>query len=178
MRNISAICVAMGLAISTPLAAQSVGMQVVDTAGGRVGTVTAIQGANLTVKTDKHEVALPKASFTPSNGKLMFAMTQAQLDAQIEASLAAANAAVAAGSAVKGISGAPVGTIEAVADGKVTIALESGRKLVLPQVGVRGNADGTATIGYTTEQIADLVKQNTPADASADSAPAETSGTK
>lgn len=165
MRNISAICVAMSLAISAPLAAQAVGMQVVDTAGARVGTVTAIQGANITVKTDKHEVALPKASFTASNGKLLFAMTQAQLDAQIEASLAAANAAIAAGASVKGISGAAVGTIETVADGKVTISLESGRKLVLPQAGVRGNADGTATIGYTSEQIADLVKQNTPAEA-------------
>lgn len=173
MRNISFICVAMGLAISTPLAAQSVGMQVVDTAGARVGTVTAIQGANVTIKTDKHEVALPKSSFTASNGKLLFAMTQTQLDSQIEASLAAANAAVAAGASVKGISGAPVGTIEAVADGKVTIALESGRKLMLPQAGVRGNADGTATIGYTSEQIAELVKQNTP-----EAAPAETSGTK
>ena len=165
MRHIPVICAALGLAVSTPLAAQSVGMQVVDTAGGRVGTVTAIQGANLMIKTDKHEIALPKSSFTANNGKLLFAMTQAQLDGQIDASLAAATAAVAPGSGVKGISGAAVGTIEAVADGKVTIALESGRKLVLPQAGVRGNADGTATIGYTSEQIADLVKQNTPVEA-------------
>ena len=62
------------------------------------------------------------------------------------------------------------------ADGKVTIALQSGRKLVLPQAGVRGNADGTATIGYTAEQIEELVKQNTPAEASADSAAAPTGG--
>jgi preprotein translocase subunit YajC len=153
-------------------------MQIVDTAGGRVGTVTAIQGDNLTVKTDKHEIALPKASFTVNNGKLLFAMTQAQLDTQIEASLAAAKAAVAAGSTVKGVGGEPIGTIESVADGKVTIVLESGRKLVLPQVGVRGNTDGTATVGYTSGQIADLVKQNSTGDTSADGGSADTSGTK
>lgn len=178
MRKIQAVCVTFGLALSAPLAAQSVGMQVVDTAGGRVGTVTAIQGDNLTVKTDKHEIALPKASFTVNNGKLLFAMTQAQLDTQIEASLAAAKASVAAGSTVKGVGGQPIGTIEAVADGKVTIALESGRKLVLPQAGVRGNADGTVTVGYTSGQIADLVKQNSAGDAAADVGSVEASGTK
>jgi hypothetical protein len=54
--------------------------------------------------------------------------------------------------------------------------LQSGRKLVLPQAGVRGNPDGTATIGYTAEQIDELVKQNTPAEASADPAAAPTGG--
>jgi preprotein translocase subunit YajC len=176
MRIIPAICAAAAVALSAPLAAQSIGMQVVDTAGARVGTVTVITGDNLTIKTDKHEVALPKSSFTLNNGKLLFAMTQAQLDAQIEASLAAANAAVAPGSNVTGVGGTAVGTIEAVADGKVTIALQSGRKLVLPQAGVRGNPDGTATIGYTAEQIDELVKQNTPAEASADPAAAPTGG--
>ena len=39
-------------------------MQIVDTTGAAVGTVTAIQGDNLQVKTDKHEALLPKASFT------------------------------------------------------------------------------------------------------------------
>ena len=52
----------------------SVGMQVVDTSGGAVGTVTGINGDVLTVKTDRHEVALPRSSFTPSEGKLLFGM--------------------------------------------------------------------------------------------------------
>ena len=36
------------------------------------------------IKTDKHEALLPKASFTVDGGKLLFAMTQAQLNAEIE----------------------------------------------------------------------------------------------
>ena len=146
--------------MSAPLAAQSVGMQVVDTAGAPVGTITAIKGDNLLVKTAKHEILLPKSSFTAANGKLLFGMSQAQLDSQFEASVAASNAAVAPGSSVKGVGGATVGTIEAVADDKVTIALQSGAKLLLPKAGVRGNADGTATVGYTADQLEQLVKQS------------------
>ena len=83
MRLITGTIAAVALAIAAPAApafAQSVGMQVVDTAGAPVGTVTAIKGDNIQLKTDKHEALLPKASFTPANGKLLFAMTQAQLD--------------------------------------------------------------------------------------------------
>ena len=56
-------------------------MQVTDASGGSVGTVKAIQGANLLIKTDKHEALLPTTSFTLADGKLLFGMTQAQLDA-------------------------------------------------------------------------------------------------
>ena len=146
--------------ISAPLAAQSVGMQVVDTAGAPVGTIAAIKGDNLLVKTAKHEILLPKSSFTAANGKLLFSMSQAQLDSQFEASMAASNAAVVAGASVKGVGGATVGTIETVADDKVTIALQSGAKLVLPKAGVRGNADSTVTVGYTADQLEQLVKQS------------------
>ena len=53
---------------AAPAQAQAitVGMQVTDTAGAPVGTVTAIQGDNLVVKTDKHEALLPRTSFTPA----------------------------------------------------------------------------------------------------------------
>ena len=84
MRLILGTLAALGVAIAAPAAAQSVGMQIVDTTGALVGTVTAIQGDNLQVKTDKHEALLPKASFTLNNGKLLFGLTQAQLDSKIE----------------------------------------------------------------------------------------------
>ncbi|HZU50903.1 MAG TPA: hypothetical protein VE968_03410 [Sphingomicrobium sp.] len=70
----------LGLALASAAAAQSVGMQVVDTSGAPVGTVIAINGDNVQIKTDKHDVLLPKSSFTLNNGKLLFGMTQAQLD--------------------------------------------------------------------------------------------------
>src|SRR5205823_11743634 len=122
MRTISGLLIGAALAFSAPTAPalaqgqppMTVGMQVADANGGPVGTVTAIQGDNLQVKTDKHEALLPKASFAVSDGKLLFAMTQAELDTAIEKSLAAADAAIVAGAAVKGLGGADIGKIDSV----------------------------------------------------------------
>jgi preprotein translocase subunit YajC len=149
----------LALLAASPAIAQAIapGTQIMDSSGASVGTVKAVQGTNLLVKTDKHEVLLPSTSFTPNNGKLLFGMTQAQLDAQIEQSLAASNAAIKAGATVKGAGGATVGTIDSVADGKVTLTLQDGKKLAVPQEGLRGNADGTVTIGYSAEQLQALV---------------------
>lgn len=162
MRLIFGTIAAVGLFVAAPAVAQApagvtVGMQVTDSSGGPVGTVTAIQGSNLLIKTDKHEALLPGTSFTPANGKLLFGMTQAQLDAEIDKSMAAANAAIVAGATVKGTEGAEVGKIDSVADGKVTITLQSGKKIAVPQEGLRGNADGTVAIGYSADQLNALV---------------------
>jgi preprotein translocase subunit YajC len=144
---------ALGMIIAAPAAAQSVGMQIVDTAGNPVGSVTAINGDNLQVKTDKHEVLLPKTSFTVDGGKLLFGMTQAQLDGEIEKSEVASNAAIAAGATVKGLQGTEIGKIDSVSDSGVVIALSSGKKIQVARNGVRGNADGTVTVGLTADQI-------------------------
>lgn len=174
MRLILATLTAAALAVSVPATAQapagiSVGMQVTDAAGAPVGTVKAIQGANLLVTTGKHEALLPATSFTVTNGKLLFGMTQAQLDAQIEQSLSAASSAVVAGATVKGLAGTPVGTVESLADGNATIVLQDGKKIAVPQNGLRGNADGSVTIGYSAEQLQALVQGSAPAaDASAE----------
>ena len=158
---------AVGLLVAAPAVAQaqaeiSVGMQVTDASGGTVGTVSGINGNNLVIKTDKHEAQIPRSSFSVSNGKLLFGMTQAQLDAQIEQSSAAANAAIAAGATVKGVGGSAVGTIEAVADGNVTIALQDGKKIAIPQAGLRGNSDGSVTIGYTAAQLEAMLQSSAP----------------
>jgi preprotein translocase subunit YajC len=163
MRLIFGTLAAAGLAIAAPALAQApagvtVGMQVTDANGGPVGTVTAIQGSNLLIKTDRHEALLPGTSFTPADGKLLFGMTQAQLDSEIDKSMAAANAAIVAGATVKGTGGADVAKIDSVADGKVTMTLQSGKKIAVPQEGLRGNPDGTVTIGYTAEQLDALVQ--------------------
>ena len=166
MRLLLGTLTALGLAVAplAPAAAQaqaaiSVGMQVTDSAGGAVGSVAEVKGDNLLIKTDKHEVLLPKTSFAVSEGKLLFGMTQAQLNAEIEKSLAAANASIAAGAVVKGASGTEVGKIETVEGENVTIALQSGTKIQVPEKAVRGNADGTVTIGYTAEQLQALVAE-------------------
>ena len=157
MRLILGTFAALGIALAAPAAAQSVGMQIVDTAGAPVGTVTAIQGDNLQVKTDKHEVLVPKASFTLNGGKLLFGLTQAQFNAKIEESTAASAKAIAAGATVNGTAGSAVGKIEAVEGANVTVSLTSGKRIQLPATALRGNADGTVTIGYTAEQLDTLV---------------------
>jgi hypothetical protein len=168
MRLILGTFAALGLAtaVLSPAIAQAVGMQVVDTAGAPVGTVTAIQGDNIQIKTDRHDALLPKSSFTVANGKLLFGMTQAQLDQKIDEAAAASAKAVAAGATVKGSAGTPVGKIDAVEGGNVTITLTSGKKLQMPVAGVRGNPDGTVTVGYTADQLEALINSASAAPAS------------
>ena len=161
MRLILGTFTALGLAFAAPAAAQSVGMGIVDTAGAPVGTVTAVKGDNIQVKTDKHEALLPKSSFTVDGGRLLFGMTQAQLDAQIETSLAKSQAAIVAGASVNDTGGAAVGKIETVGNGEVTISLASGKRIRVPSSALRGNVDGTVAIGYTAEQLDALVKGGT-----------------
>lgn len=161
MRLIVGTLTAAALAVSAPLApvaaqAQSsiaVGTSITDASGGVVGTVAGIQGDNLLVKTDKHQVLLPKASFTVAGNKLLFGMTRAQLNAEIEKSAAAANAAIAPGATVKGSGGTAIGSIDSVSTDSITIKLASGKMVQVPLSGVRGNADGTVTIGLSAEQL-------------------------
>lgn len=140
--------------------AQAIGMQIVDTSGAPVGVITAIKGDNVEVKTDKHEVLLPKASFRADKGKLVMAMTQAQLDSKIEEAAAANAKAIAVGATVNGSAGTALGKIETVDGANVTIALNSGKKIRVPSSGLRGNADGTVTIGYTAEQLEALLNSS------------------
>ena len=135
-----------------------------DTTGGAVGTVVSVNGDNVVIKTDKHQVALPKTSFTAHEGKLLFGMTQAQLNAETEKSLAAAAASIAAGATVKGSAGAVVGTIDTLDADSVTIKLQSGSLIRVPRSGVAAGGDGVV-VGLTAEEL--------EAQASASAAPAE-----
>jgi hypothetical protein len=103
-------------------------------------------------------------------------MTQAQLDAEIEKNLAAANAAVVAGATVKGLTGTPVGKIDAIADGNATISLESGKLIQVQQSALRGNPDGSVTIGYTAEQLEALLQTSDTPSADAPAAGATPQG--
>ena len=134
------------------------GMTVVDPAGGTVGTVIGVNGDNLILKTAKHEVQLPMSSFTADQGKLLFAMTAAQLDAETEKAMAAASASVAAGAQVFGSDGTLAGTIEAVDDQLVTIKLAGGESVRLPRNAVAGGNEG-ARLGMTTAQLGQLASQ-------------------
>ena len=154
--RLALICIAaVSLSLAAPAApafAQAAGTQVVDTSGGAVGTVVRVDGDNVVIKTDKHEVALPKTSFTPHEGKLLFGMTQAQLNAATEKSLAEAAAAIAPGATVKGSGGAVLGTIDAVDTEFVTIKLQSGNLVRIPRSGVAAGT-GDVVIGLTAEEL-------------------------
>lgn len=149
--------VAAALALVTPAAvAQSPailpGTQVVDTAGNPVGTIYSVKGDQLVVETDKLKVALPANSFTPSEGKLLFALTRDQLNQQTEAALAEANAKLAAGASVYGQSGTLAGTIDAIDAEFVTVKLTSGKLVRLPRNGIAASDKG-AVLGVSAAEL-------------------------
>jgi len=130
----------------------AVGTQVTDANGGPVGTVTAVNGDIVTIKTDKFETNLSKSSFAQSDGKLLVGMTQAELNAAIEQDKAAADASLAVGAPVNDGAGAPAGTIEAIDAEFVTLKLASGKSVRLPRNAIAGSANG-AVIGITAAEL-------------------------
>jgi preprotein translocase subunit YajC len=128
------------------------GMAVVDTHGGAVGTVVSVNGDTLVIKTGKHEAAVGVASVTPHEGKLLIGMTQAELDAAAEQSLAQAAAQITPGATVKGTGGAVIGTIESLDTDTATIKLTTGESIRIPRSGIAAGADGVV-IGLTLDQL-------------------------
>ena len=147
------------LVTASPAFAQAdgfaVGTEVLDSSGNPVGTVTAVNGDVVTVKTDKLDANLGKASFAQQDGKLYIGNTQAELNALIEQQNAVAEASLAVGAAVKGTGGADIGTIEAIDAEFVTMKLTSGKSVRIPRAGIAGSPQG-AVVGLT---LADLEAQ-------------------
>ena len=139
-----------------------VGMPVVDTQGGAVGTITAVATETVTVKTAKHVAQVPKTSLTLSEGKALFGLTQADLDASVERSLATMGAGPKVGATVKGRDGASVGTIDMVEADNVTIRLSDGLRISIPRSGITVDADGGGVIGLTAAELAAQVKAAQP----------------
>ena len=167
---LTAAAFAAATPIATSASAQTTiapGTQVVDLSGNPVGTVIAVSGNDLTVRTDRHEVLLPATSFTPNKGKLLFAMTRAQLNAETDRALAAAEASLVAGTAVHGSGGGLAGHIEAIDDATVTVKLTSGELVRMPRSGIAPGAHG-AVLGVTADEL----KAMAAAPAAAPAAPA------
>jgi hypothetical protein len=151
---------ALLLPLAAPALAQStlrVGAAVTDQSGASVGTITAIDGANLTLHTDKHDIQLPVSSFTPTDSAVLFGMTQAQINAAYESALAQAQQAFAVGTAVKDRNGASVGTVQALDAESVTVQLGNGI-IRLPRSAFAGSPSGLVT-GAT---LAELQAHATP----------------
>jgi preprotein translocase subunit YajC len=136
------------------------GAQVKDTNGGDVGTVTKVDGQFVILKTDKHEVRLPVASFTAHQGHFLMAMTRDQLNAEVDKAQSAAAAKLAAGATVVGSQGGNVGTIEAIDAQFVTLKLTSGKVVRLPRNAVAASATG-GVIGMTAAELEAAAAQAT-----------------
>lgn len=140
-----------------------VGMPVVDTQGGEVGTITAVAADSVTVKTAKHQAQLPKASLTISEGKALFGLTQADLDASVERTLATMpGSGLKVGATVKGTGGTNVGTIDAVEAESVTIMLSGGLRISIPRSGIAVDATGGGVIGLSAAELEAQVKAAQP----------------
>jgi len=144
------------LALAGPAYAQAdgftVGAQVLDSSGNPVGTVTAVSGDVVTVKTDKLDANLGKASFANQDGKLYIGMSQAELNAAVEQDKAAGEASLAVGAPVKDSAGAAAGSIEAIDAEFVTLKLASGKSVRLPRNGIAGSANG-AVVGVAAADL-------------------------
>lgn len=139
-----------------------VGMPVVDTQGDAVGTITAVSTESVTVKTAKHQAELPKTSLTISEGKALFGLTQADLDASVERTLATMSSGLKVGATVKGAGGVSVGTIDAVETENVTIRLSGGLRISIPRSGIKVDAEGGGVIGLTAAELEAQVKAAQP----------------
>jgi preprotein translocase subunit YajC len=128
------------------------GVKISDTAGGEVGTIASVDGEFIILKTDKHEVRLPKTSFTAHNGGFIMSMTRAQVNAEVEKALASANEKIAPGAEVSGSQGGKVGTIDSADAEFVTVKLTSGKLVRLPRSGVAPGPNG-AVVGLTVAEL-------------------------
>lgn len=161
IRLARSLAAAAAIAAAVPFAAYAqvvLGTKVVDTTGAPVGTVIALKGQNLVVKTDKHEVQLPMSSFTPDQGKLLFGMTRAELNASTDAALAAAEATIAVGAEVRGTGGTVAGTIDAIDTETVTLKLASGELIRLPKNAVAGTPQGPV-LGVSVDELKAMAAQ-------------------
>jgi hypothetical protein len=141
---LAASAVSASLLLSTaPAAAQSVqaGATITDPQGGEVGTVVRVEGDNLVLRTDRHEVRLPVASFTATDEAVLFAMTRAELNASVDQALAQARQAISVGTMVYDRDGAPIGPVEETDETTITVKLDE-QPIRVPRTAVAPAPDG------------------------------------
>ncbi len=145
--------VSAGLLLASAAAAQSVsvGSVVTDPQGGEVGTITAVEGDTVLLRTDRHEVRLPTASFTATEDKVLFAVSRDQLNADIDRMKAEARQAFAVGSNVHDRDGALIGPVTALDDQAVTVRVGEGI-VRLPRAAVVAGQNGLA-VGATLAEL-------------------------
>lgn len=145
-------------------ASMTAGATVKDTTGGTVGTIKSVDGDYVILKTDKHEVRLPAASFTAVEDGYIMAMSQADVNAAVERTLAAAEDLMKVGAIVKDPAGGTVGTIEAIDDQFVTVKL-SGTSVKLARSAFTPTPSGPLIALTAAELEAKVAATTAPAEA-------------
>lgn len=143
---------------AVPAAAQSaprVGATVTDQQGGTVGTITAVEGEVIVLRTDRHEARLPANSFTVTADGVTFSLTRDELNSRIDQALAQAAQALQVGATVRDRDGAVVGTVEAIDEQWVTVRLD-GQPARLPRAAVAARPDGLSISTTVAELRAQL----------------------
>lgn len=140
--------------VASAQAGLAVGRTVTDTSGGEVGTITAVSGDNVTLRTDRHEVALPSSSFAVTDEAVLIALTRDQLNTQVDQMLAQQQAAFVVGAVVRDSQGTEVGPVQALDAETLTIQLGE-QQIRLPRNAVAAGPNGLV-IGAT---LADLQAQ-------------------
>ncbi len=156
-KTLSLSIAALALPLAAPALAQTaqpglhVGATVTDPQGGTVGTITSIDGPNLVLHTDRHDARLPVTSFTATANGVLFGMTQAQLDAAIEAAEARAAAAIQVGAVLHDNTGAVVGPLTALDAETATVRI--GANVVRVPRNALQAPNGNLTINLTLAQL-------------------------
>jgi hypothetical protein len=148
---IAAVAVTPAAALAQAAAGVQVGATVKDVQGGIVGTITAVNGANVTIHTDRLDATVPATSFTVHEGDVLFGMTQAQLDAAVDQANQAAQAAFAVGTQVKDRDGAVVGAVQALDTDTVTVQMGA-QQVRLPRAALAAS-NGTLVTGATLAEL-------------------------
>lgn len=161
---IAATALSAAFLLSTAASAQAglaVGRTVTDTSGGEVGTITAVNGPNVTLRTDRHEVALPAASLTATEQTVLIGLTRDQLNTQVDQMLAQQQQAFTVGAMVRDSQGTEVGAVQALDAETLTIQLGE-QQVRLPRNAVAAGPNGLV-IGGTVEQLRAQIAGGAPA---------------
>lgn len=155
--------------------APTAGATVTGPEGAEVGTIVSVDGGNVVLRTDRHEVQLPAASFTVTDEGVLFGMTREQVNAAVDAQLAQADQVIVAGAMVRDRDGVIVGPIAEVGADFVDVQL--GEALVrLPKGAVAPGPQGPV-VGVTVAEIraqTAAAAPSAPADESAAAASTDT----
>ncbi|MBX3561980.1 MAG: hypothetical protein KF780_09240 [Sphingomonas sp.] len=129
----------------------SVGTPVTDPDGGPVGTITAIEGDAVLLRTDRHEVRLPASSFAVTEEAALIGLTRDQLNTQVDQMLAQAQQAFVVGATLHDREGAVIGQVEALDDETLTVQI-SGQQVRLPRAAVAAAPNGLI-VGATLAEL-------------------------